>query len=163
MAAESGHDKFKFTALPTDALGNLKNKSKDSVELFQKWWVGFQQDCNSEGYRISAGTIIYFFAHYLSFAHRGLEGRMKCATFTYNAHFQTYQKDTFALVCTPFCAIASSTPPWRKFARTTCKLFRSYSKDHQNKQTNKKKKLQKKKKQQKKKTKKKHTTERTQP
>lgn len=37
MAAESGHDKFKFTALPTDALGNLKNKSKDSVELFQKW------------------------------------------------------------------------------------------------------------------------------
>lgn len=37
MAAENGHDKFKFTALPTDALGNLKNKSKDSVELFQKW------------------------------------------------------------------------------------------------------------------------------
>ena len=27
---------------------------------------------------------------------------MKCATFTYNAHFQAYQKDTFALVCTPF-------------------------------------------------------------
>jgi len=51
-----------------------------------------------------------FFAHSLSSAHRGLEGRMKCATFTYNAHFQTYQKDTFALVCTPFCALASSTP-----------------------------------------------------
>ena len=45
---------------------------------------------------------LFFFAHYLSSAHRGLEGRMKCATFTYNAHFQAYQKDTFALVCTPF-------------------------------------------------------------
>ena len=34
MAAE---EKFEFSVLPLDKLGDVKNKSKESAELLQKW------------------------------------------------------------------------------------------------------------------------------
>lgn len=56
-----------------------------------------QQDCISKRYVHS--LLHTFSVHCPCTACRGLEGRMKCVTFTYNRHFQAYQKDTFALVC----------------------------------------------------------------
>ena len=49
-----------------------------------------QQDSNS--------VLFNFCIHLPYTACRGLGGRRKCVTFTYSRHFQTYQKDMFALV-----------------------------------------------------------------
>lgn len=49
---------------------------------------------------ISIHSLLHtFFVHFPCTVCRGLEGRMKSVTFTYNRHFQAYQKDIFALVC----------------------------------------------------------------
>ena len=79
-----GEERFEFHQLPRDVESAVRAQAKDTAELFEKWCE------NSNSGAVKNTSILT--------DHRGLSGRMKFATFLYNSHFQSYQKDSFTLV-----------------------------------------------------------------
>ena len=102
MSAAEVESKFEFTLLPRDVLAEIRAQSKDTIELFQKWCMIEQRACTTSMH-VHARTDLTLCAQLQVLASclhisRGLDRRMRFATFLYSKHFQTYQKEAFALV-----------------------------------------------------------------
>ncbi len=76
------NDRFQFQVLPRDL---LKEIPKETIELFEKWLI------------TEALLWIGWFIRYIMcvFVIRGMMDRMKFRSFSYNKHFQLYQKQSF--------------------------------------------------------------------
>lgn len=98
MSAAEVESKFEFTLLPRDVLAEIRAQSKDTIELFQKWCID-RTACMHGHARtdLTSCAQLHVLASCLHIS-RGLDRRMRFATFLYSKHFQTYQKEAFALV-----------------------------------------------------------------
>ena len=89
------NDRFQFQVLPRDL---LKEIPKETIELFEKWLMLITEAallCSLVDRVVYTCIKLMYQYNVCVFVNRGMMDRMKFKSFSYNKHFQLYQKQSF--------------------------------------------------------------------